>query len=294
MGIVKRVGKALLFFLIGLIALPIALLLLVLAIILLLVCCLGQIRYRVNAQVGDENTAHVEVSYFMWLIRFAFSYVGGEAKTRGRIAWVRIGEDRRQRKNRRRNKKTMKAEKARSEKKADAADAISIHKDKGIPSQARNDDAIRQDIPPPKIPTPIPDPVPEPDPEEKDSPGFIKQAKEILTYPDLKIIIGLGLRFLKKYINALKPKRLDISGVVGFDDPATTGWAMGAYEAAAGITGLRPHVRLLGSYHEKALRLDIKAHGRTRLGRLIWPFIWLYLQKPIRRLIHKHLLRKGD
>ncbi|MCL2398093.1 MAG: hypothetical protein FWC93_08525 [Defluviitaleaceae bacterium] len=127
--------------------------------------------------------------------------------------------------------------------------------------------------------------------DEKTSPkALFTKAKAIWNYPARPQIITLTLQALKKFFRALKPKRFQIHGVIGTDDPATTAYVMGAYEAAMGILQLHQHIKLYGNYHEKALELDIQAKGRARLGRLLWPFLWLYLKKPVRTVIHKYLL----
>jgi len=308
MRIIKKIGKAILFFVLGILAQPFVFILL----IILLVMCMGRIKYKIDAKVGEENSAYAEISYFMRLVKLVVSYAEGETKIRGRVAWVRIGEDKPKKMKKSRRKKSSKkmqvkriASSMEDKDFASIGDAINYAKSemkknkddahdnkandftpvdsKGIAFTKRDSTESSQDTKSFKKESPE---------QEKDSPGFIALAKAILTYPDLKTIIGLAFQCLHKFVKALKPKKLDISGVVGFDDPATTGWFMGAYEAAAGVTGLRPHVRLLGSYHEKALRLDIHAHGRFRVIRLFTPFIWLYFKKPIRTLIHA-LLKKN-
>ena len=284
MGILKKIGKWVLFFVLGAIALPIVLLLL----IILLVFCLGQVKYNVDAKVGDETAAHVEIRYFLRLVRLVVSYVGGETKIRGRIAWVRIGEDKARKEKKRRRVKGRKRKKRRVIN--NVPEDSNVNKDVRVSDEAKAPDESK-----PFSKGIATDSTP--DEEKNDRPSFIERVKQIratLTEIDVKTIIGLVFQCLQKFVKAIKPKRFKISGVVGFDDPATTGWAMGAYEAFVGVTGLRPHIRLLGSYHEKALRLDIHARGRIRVIRLFTPFIWLYLKKPIRTLIHKHLLRKGD
>jgi len=314
---IKKIAKILLWLFLGIIALPIILLLL----IIFFVLCLGRVKYNVDAQVGDEKTARVEISYFLRLVKLIIIYAEGKTETRGRIAWVRIGEHKPQKekpRKKKRHKKNRKKPKSIDIKDKDFAsigdvidyakaemnstDHVRKDKDNKIATtnteQEAESDCVKRThathFPIEKPSSPEEEPAQE---EEKSGPSFIEKAKQIrttLTEIDVKTIIGLVFQCLHKFVKAIKPKRLDISGVVGFDDPAATGWFMGAYEAAAGVTGLRPHIRLLGSYHEKALRLDIQARGRFRLGRLFTPFVWLYLKKPIRTLIHKHLLRKGE
>jgi len=224
--------------------------------LVLTVLCIGKIKYRVDARTCEEKYANIEVSYLLRLIRFAYVYRDGEGASRIRIAGFSLGDEEP-------GKKKPKSASKRSshDKKATKKSKRTRDKDAGTSSEE----------------------------EKKDRPNPLKQAKAVLTYPDRKIIMNLCFRCLGKFFKALKPKHLDIYGVIGFDDPCTTGWAMGAYEAAAGITGLRHKIRLVGCYHEKAMDLAIQTHGRTRLWGLIWPFVWLYLQKPIRTVLHKHI-----
>ena len=273
----KRIGKIFLFVLLGIIALPIVLLLLVFFLIL----CLGKIRYRVNAKVGDKNAADVEVSYFRWLVRYAVKYADGETDVKGRIAWIKIGEEK------------PEAIQPEPESELEPEPAPIPHKIETSPSLT-----MKKEIEQPQEEHEKKEKAPEKPKEmknekkkkeKKDPLGFIKQIREFTSEHEIKKIIGLTFRCIGKFLKALKPKHIDISGVIGFDDPATTGWAMGSYEAIVGVTGLKPHIRILGSYFEKALRLDIDTHGRTRLGSIIWPFLWLALQKPVRKLIRKQI-----
>jgi len=274
----------------------------VLAIVLLLltILCLGRLRYSVNAKVGDNNTAYVEVSYLMRLVHFVQDYRDGKSESVTKIAGIRLGESKPR-------KKKRKAKPPKSDKHAttkeyaskEASQAIS----KVVPVEGSSEEAAstptqlsttakpdskKNDHTTKKTTTPESEKL---EKEKKDRLKPLKQAKAVLTYPDRKIIMNLCLRFIKKLLKALKPKHLDIHGVVGFDDPCTTGWAMGAYEAAVGVTGLRHKVRILGNYLEKALELNIEANGRTRLWSLIWPFVWLYLHKPIRVVLHQYILK---
>ena len=229
------------------------------------VLCLGRIRYLVDAAIAQEKTALVEIRYLMGLVHFVLTYENGETHTRTRIAWMKLGQEKPQKKKKKKKRK----------------------------NPAPKESTLPAESPPDTVKTSAPN-EPSEDPPEKEKSNPLKQAKAILTYPDRKIIIALCFQCLQKFVRALKPKRLDIHGIVGFDDPATTGWFMGAYEAAVAIMQLRHKVRLLGNYMEKALELNIQAQGRTRVWGLIWPFVWLYLHKPIRVVIHEHIMRKDD
>ncbi|MCL2361892.1 MAG: hypothetical protein FWC73_08790 [Defluviitaleaceae bacterium] len=267
--------------LVGIILLPIALALLLLLLIFLLIACLGKIRYRINARVGDETSAQVEVSYFLWLVKYAVDYTDSKMETQGRIAWVRLGKEKTAppkpapppKSTTYKTTKTIKP--VETTKTAETKAPPSPRKEVKQAPQKQTGEKVKKEKQ-----------------EKKDPLGFIKQAREFMSENEVKKIIGLTFQCMGKFLKALRPKHIDISGIVGFDDPATTGWTMGAYEAIVGISGLKPHIRILGSYHEKALRLDVNTRGRTRLGSLIWPFIWLTFKMPVRRLIFKLIFGK--
>ena len=263
---------------------PPALIGLIVAFILLLtiVLCLGRIKYRVDAHVGNDKTAYVEISYLFRLVNFVAEYRDKKFENHTRVAWMKFGEKKPRKKKKRKSKVTVPNG---DEQKAHNIAAHIGPSEESITPKSQPAGKT--------MPSDIENSEPE-QKEKKDRLKPLKQAKAVLTYPDLKTIIGLCFQCLQKFIKALKPKRLDISGIIGFDDPCTTGWFMGAYEAAAGTAQLRHKIRLLGSYHEKALQLDIEAKGRTSLWGLLWPFIWLYLHKPIRVAIHEHILREED
>ena len=340
MKILKKILKTLMWVLIGIIALPLVLLLL----IIFLVMCAGSIRYSIDARVGENKKARVEVSYFMRLVHVLVVYTGGKLKTRIRVAWLRFGDSsgkrRRGRKKRtdsgnnrnsggKNNTDNDDKEKSNpddepliieesssddastpagpatshntahsgtssstSTTKANSFNSDTTKSDTSSPNQD-SQPASSKDTPNPHARDASKDES-DPKADKKGISAIFQQIKAVLTYPDRKIIMNLCFQSLQKFIKALKPKHLDIHGVVGFEDPATTGWFMGAYEAITSTLQLRHKIRLLGSYLEKALDLNIQAQGRTRLGSLIWPFVWLYLQRPVRKVIHMNIFRKGD
>jgi len=271
---IKKIGLRILLVLAGIIALAIALVLLV----IMLIMSLGKIRYKIFARVGDNNTAHIQISYFLWLVRIAVDYSDNNLETKGRIAWVKLGK-----------RKSNPPKPSRATHKATASTTATSTTAKSPHPVGEKKENIE----------PAPKPVQakkeekqakkKEKSEKKDTFGFIKQSWAFMSENEIKKIIKLVFICFGKMFKALRPKHVDISGIVGFDDPATTGWVMGAYEAAVGVSGLRPYIQIQGSYHEKALALDVDMHGRTSLGRLIWVFVWLIFQKPVRRLIRKQI-----
>ena len=123
--------------------------------------------------------------------------------------------------------------------------------------------------------------------DESEFGGILSTIQSVLTYPHRKIIIDLCISALKKMSKHLKPKKIDISGVIGFEDPAHTGWLLGMYEALAGILKIRQNVRLSGDFNvlSTVVKLDVSVKGSVNIARLSWPIVWLAVQKPIRGLI---------
>jgi hypothetical protein len=129
-------------------------------------------------------------------------------------------------------------------------------------------------------------------PEEKPTLSEqVEKLRSLLTNPDRKIIIALCKELVKRMLRRFKPRRFRICGIVGFDNPCTTGQFIGLYEAVAGATGLRHAVDLEGDFNQKNVQLDIHVAGRTSFGALLLPVIWFCFQEPIRRNINK--MRKG-
>jgi len=267
-----------------------------LIVLLVIILCLGRIKYKVDAHVDDKTSAYIEVSYLMRLVRYTATYKKEKLNSRLRIAWVRLGES---------SHKTAK-------KKTSSTSTISagvhvydediLHVSDAIPpttkaKQHKNERITEksEDMLLPKTSklghasTP---PIQNPKKTIKDRfealislIGDVKQKKATLTSLGLKTIISLCIRCLKKIGRAIKPKQFEVAGILGFNDPCTTGWIMGAIEAFLGVMQWHKNIHILGSYHEKALRLDIDIKGHVRLFRLIWPLIWLYCHKPIREFI---------
>jgi len=120
---------------------------------------------------------------------------------------------------------------------------------------------------------------------------IIKDIGQALTSAHVKTTIRLGTTALKKMLKVLIPKKLDVSGVVGFADPAHTGWFIGFYEAVVGLFNIRQQVRFAGDFEASAtvVRVDAFVQGSVSVARLAWPLIWLVLHRPVRFAIRDFL-----
>jgi len=126
---------------------------------------------------------------------------------------------------------------------------------------------------------------------ESKSPGFTLSGIK-LTKLNIKSIASLGIILIKKLWRKIKPKYFFIKGVVGFDDPCTTGQFIGFYEICANAMGFRRAIDLKGDFCEKRIDLDMKMAGGFAIASLAGPVIWFIWQKPVRDGIK--LLRKGE
>jgi hypothetical protein len=132
-------------------------------------------------------------------------------------------------------------------------------------------------------------PVPKAEPKRKKKKDIEKQdikkpdfSRKLLTKLDIKSIISVVIEFSKKLWRKLKPKYVNIRGIVGLNDPCATGQFLGWYEAITCALGLRKAIILQGDFTQTKLELELKLAGRFSVASLLGPCIWLYLQKPIR------------
>lgn len=213
------------------------------------------IRYKITATTGDSTTAYVEASYFFRLILFIYEYRNDEDTMSLRIFGFR--------------KK------------------LSDENGSSYPEEPIAETPITPIQEAEKSPQPKKSP---PKGKEEEKSTFGETATIIqtaLTYPHRKIIMKSCLGTLKKIIIILKPKKIDISGTVGFSDPAYTGVFIGAYESLVSMLRLRKQVRLAGDFDTPAFaaRLNVFVCGSVSAIQLMIPLIKLIIQKPIRMII---------
>ncbi|MCL2603056.1 MAG: hypothetical protein FWD90_01090 [Defluviitaleaceae bacterium] len=254
MKVIKKVLLWLLCFIVFILLSPIILLLL-----------FAPFRYAVVARrLNGKTTVRVKASYLFRLITAHYVYKEGKSLSHIRIAGFLIG----------------------SGKKKPPED-IKSKEPAPLPAEPLTDVESVTDAEPAVNAEPSPDPEPlrqgsEPSPPQRES-G--RNLRSILTYPELKTIIRLTLLCMKKTVKALLPKRLDISGALGFDDPAATAMFIGYYEAAASFLNLREKVRISADFAESGIRYKVSAAGRFSMAGLSRPVLRLLLKKPIRKFI---------
>ena len=259
-------------------------LLLVLFIILLtfvLICI--PIGYRVTAKTGaGEYAAQAKFSYLLGLVRGGYAYQKGGGKLDIYIAWFNL-----------------------TKKREPKAEHKPGHGEEGSQTVAKLL-SILEKVNEPEEPAPKEKSKLASKQEQKQTAkegtsfkekyrDFKTMKDKVLNYPNRKVITALVLGAVKKIIKTLKPKKIDISGIIGFADPSKTGMFIGIYESIVGMLKIRKHVRLGGNFDTEATVIDLNAYikGRISIIRMILPIFGLWLKKPIRVLI-KDLRRKGD
>jgi hypothetical protein len=101
------------------------------------------------------------------------------------------------------------------------------------------------------------------------------KAMHALTKHDPKIIMTLGVKFLHKIFRKLKPKKISVRGIIGFDDLFYAGCFAGLYEAVTCAAGLRESVDLQFDTEKKCIALDFEVAGRLSIGSVLGPVLWL-------------------
>ena len=116
--------------------------------------------------------------------------------------------------------------------------------------------------------------------------NLLTNLKDILTFGEIKTIIQDSYETLKKLLEAVRPKYIDIEGEFGRTSPADTAILYGGYEAFTHILGIRKNVRLLPVFNneDEVLRLRVDVRSRVYIYRLLIPVVRLLLSKPIRNL----------
>ena len=237
------------------------------------------LRYRVQAHISKNPDIKVSASFFLRLIRVVFEHRDGQTTFQCRIAWKLIGQPK---------KSTKKSPTPTPT--PTPPPSPPPPKEYKEPSPASSKKAKAEKKQQKKAIT-LP---PESSKEKKSSPKILDQINAVLTYPDRKIIMRLAMRFVKKIFRALRPKHFSLKGVLGFNDPATTGIIMGLYAALKSALKWGNTAQLFGDFsiNNPQTSVDIAMRGSVSAARLLRPVIWLLLKKPIRKLI-KAIRAKG-
>ena len=101
-----------------------------------------------------------------------------------------------------------------------------------------------------------------------------------------------GFKTIKKLINHLRPRKLKVTGRLGFEDPAQTGQIFAVIGMLMPLYG--EHIQLEAVFDEKVIDIDAYLSGRVRGGSMTYMILRLILRKEVRRLFKQFSLLKGN
>lgn len=244
--------------------------------ILAAIIFLTPLQYQIKGAIGSNTNVSIFISWLFRLVTAGFTYENGKSSFYFRIAFFNLTD---------RNKKPKKI----------------LKKPQPVSPEAEQpkDDRPETDQPPLKKTKPKKQKLPKSEKKkEKNLIGtirnYISQLKAVLTYPERKIIMSLVMRFFKKTVHALKPKKIRLKGVVGLSDPFVTGLLLGAYEACSGMFKLRRDIQLEGDFNKKTIDMDVFLAGRISMCSVFYPVIWLITRRPILRLVIRYIRSKSE
>lgn len=100
---------------------------------------------------------------------------------------------------------------------------------------------------------------------------------ELWNRKETQITFQRAKRKLGKVIKAILPRKWNIDGNIGFEDPSTTGKLLGALGAMYPILG--NHIRIIPDFENEVLEIEGKVKGHIRLGNLAYQLISLLLNR---------------
>ena len=123
--------------------------------------------------------------------------------------------------------------------------------------------------------------------------AFFTKIKNFITYLAEKIklvqrfnckycinsLISATWKLLIRLIKNLGLKKLELNGIIGFDNPADTGNALGAISIVK--TFLPLNVNIDGNFENKELTGDFNIKGRTNLWLILFPIAKYVFTKPV-------------
>ena len=100
---------------------------------------------------------------------------------------------------------------------------------------------------------------------------------ELWNRKETQITFQRAKRKFGKVIKAILPRKWNIDGNIGFEDPSTTGKLLGALGAMYPILG--NHIRMIPDFENEVLEIEGKAKGHIRLGNLTYQLVSLLLNR---------------
>lgn len=128
----------------------------------------------------------------------------------------------------------------------------------------------------------------------KDKKAFIKEKIEIFedlkAKYDLKGIFDVTILLFKKIFKGLGLKLFQICGIIGLDNPCSTGQAIALISVVQ--TFVPFDVDVQGDFENNVLEGSLYIKGKVRISSIVFPVIWYLLTKPVRTVVIDYV--KGD
>ena len=113
----------------------------------------------------------------------------------------------------------------------------------------------------------------------------IKRYADIIRSDDFKQSFALCKKMVGKLLKAILPKKWEVNGKVGFEDPSLTGYV-------CGITGamymwMRKHIHINGLFDVESNDIDVDGYfkGRIFVVTLVYVFLKVWFNKKVRRVL---------
>ena len=111
----------------------------------------------------------------------------------------------------------------------------------------------------------------------------IKKYIEIIESRRFKKTFEYSKKKVFKLLKHICPRKLQIDGEVGFDDPSVTGQILVITSMLKPVLGM--NVRIVGNFEEPIISIEGKLKGRITVFRVLWTGAVLYFNKNIRKII---------
>lgn len=128
----------------------------------------------------------------------------------------------------------------------------------------------------------------------KDKKAFIKEKieffEDLKAKYDLKGIFDVTILLFKKIFKGLGLKLFQICGIIGLDNPCSTGQAIALISVVQ--TFVPFDVDVQGDFENNVLEGSLYIKGKVRISSIVFPVIWYLLTKPVRTVVIDYV--KGD
>lgn len=128
----------------------------------------------------------------------------------------------------------------------------------------------------------------------KDKKAFIKEKieffEDLKAKYDLKGIFDVTILLFKKIFKGLGLKLFQICGIIGLDNPCSTGQAIALISVVQTFVPFEVDVQ--GNFENNVLEGSLYIKGKVRISSIVFPVIWYLLTKPVRTVVIDYV--KGD